>query len=605
MPRRSLFLRAAPVAVVCVLLGPGDPAGAQEPPVFEDRAAELGLDFVHWNGMTGEYYFPEMTGQGCAFLDYDGDGDLDVYLVEGALLAGNTMDEALVPYGHEGPPRGRLFRNDARPGPDGILVPRFVDVTDQSGLLATGYGMGVATGDYDGDGRVDLYLTNYGPNQLWRNRGDGSFEDVTARTGVGTDGWSSSASFLDYDRDGRLDLYVVNYLDFDVAKNPSCYTGGGRRDYCGPADFPPVTDRLYRNRGPHPEGPDGVTFEDVSGPSGIAAAKGPGLGVVAADFDGDGWTDLFVANDGAVNFLWRNRGRGEDGAVHFSDEALLSGVALNRAGQAEASMGVDAGDFDADGDLDLFMTHLAGETNTLYVNDGTGLFEDRTLETGLGAPSFPLTSFGTAWLDYDNDGWLDLFAASGAVRILEEQARAGDPHPLKQPKQLFRGVAREGGGRRFEDVTAASGDILSLPEVSRGLAVGDVDADGDPDVLLANNAGPVRLLIDGVGQARPWVALDVIGASGAPAVGAMVTVERDGGVALVRRVRTDGSYASAHAPRVLVGLGEASRISGVGVRRGDGSETVWRGIEPGRAWTLYPDESDDPRGETDASEEAR
>jgi hypothetical protein len=413
------------MALVCALaaLGPGW-ARAQGPPVFEDRAAELGLDWVHWNGMTGEYYFPEMTGQGCAFLDYDGDGDLDVYLVEGALLAGDSMDEALVPYAGGGTPRGRLFRNDAGPGrPDregGTLVPRFVDVTDDSGLAATGSGRGVATGDYDGDGRVDLYLTNYGPNQLWRNRGDGTFEDVTAEAGVGTDGWSTSASFLDYDRDGRLDLYVANYVEFDVAENPTCYTGGGRRDYCGPSDFPPVTDRLYRNRGP---GPGGVTFEDVSGPAGIAAAKGPGLGVVAADFDGDGWTDLFVANDGAVNFLWRNRGRGEDGAVHYSDEALLSGVALNRAGKAEASMGVDAGDFDGDGDLDLFMTHLMGETNTLYVNDGTGLFEDRTLETGLGAPSFPLTSFGTAWLDYDNDGRLDLFVASGAVRILEEQSR--------------------------------------------------------------------------------------------------------------------------------------------------------------------------------------
>ena len=588
-------------ALVAVLFACAVPSVAEEP-IFVDRAAEVGLDFVHWNGMTGEYYFPEMTGPGCAFLDYDGDGDLDVYLVQGALLAGDTMDDALVPFPGDGPPRGRLFRNDSRaagPGEDGALVPRFVDVTDASGLLATGYGMGAATGDYDGDGWTDLYLANYGPNQLWRNRGDGGFEDVTAEAGVGDPTWSTSASFFDADRDGRLDLYVVDYIAFDVADNPRCYTGGGRRDYCGPSDFRPVTDRLFRNRGP---GPGGVTFEDVSGPSGIASAPGPGLGVVAADFDRDGWTDLFVANDGAVNFLWRNRGPGKGGRVHFTDEGLLAGVALNRSGQAEASMGVDAGDFDGDGDLDLFMTHLTGETNTLYVNDGSGLFEDRTLETGLGAPSFPLTSFGTAWLDYDNDGWLDLLTASGAVRVLEEQVRAGEVLPLEQPKQLFRNVLQESGGRRFEDVTEAGGEALTRPEVSRGLAVGDVDADGDPDVLLANNNGPARLLVDGVGQAAPWVAFEVVGERGpaaAPAIGAEVALRRAGGSEGVGpprlqlgRVRTDGSYASANAPRVLFGLGDGAPIEEVRVRRPDGGETSWRGIEPGRTWVLYASEEE-------------
>ncbi|HUP43623.1 MAG TPA: VCBS repeat-containing protein, partial [Thermoanaerobaculia bacterium] len=390
---------SSPFPVITVLLAsPALAAATPEPapgPYFVDRAAEWGLDFVHFNGMTGEYYFPEMMGSGCALLDYDGDGDLDVYLVQGALLGpDDTMADALFPYPGPGRPRDRLYRNDPVRLPDGSWEPRFVDVTEASGLDVTGYGMGVATGDYDGDGDLDLYRTSYGPNQLWRNDGDGTFTDVTAEAGVDDPRWSVSAAFLDYDRDGRLDLYVVNYLEFDVAANPRCFTQSSRRDYCGPADFPPVPDRLFHNRGPAPDGASGgVTFEDVSAASGIAAARGPGLGVVAADFDGDGWTDLFVANDGQVNFLWRNQGpgpKGGPGGVTFRDEALLAGVALNREGRAEAGMGVDAADFDADGDLDLFLTHLAGETNTLYVNDGSGQFQDRTLEHGLGAPSFPL-----------------------------------------------------------------------------------------------------------------------------------------------------------------------------------------------------------------------
>ncbi|HUP41670.1 MAG TPA: CRTAC1 family protein [Thermoanaerobaculia bacterium] len=553
-------------------------------PYFVDRAAELGIDFVHFNGMTGAYYFPEMTGQGCAFLDYDGDGDLDVYLVQGALLGpGDTMADALFPYPGPGHPRGRLYRNDPVRLADGSWEPRFVDVTEASGLDAAGYGMGVATGDYDGDGDLDLYLTNYGANQLWRNDGDGTFTDVTAEAGVDDPGWSVSASFLDYDRDGRLDLYVVNYLEFDVAENPSCFTPSSRRDYCGPSDFPPVSDRLFRNRG------DG-SFEDVSGASGIGRARGPGLGVVAADLDGDGWIDLFVANDGQVNFLWRNQGDGR-----FRDDALLAGVALNRSGRAEASMGADAGDFDADGDLDLFVTHLEGETNTLYVNDGSGLFEDRSLESGLGAPSFPFTSFGAGWIDFDNDGWLDLLVASGAVRVLEEQARAGDPYPLKQRRQLFRNVpAPGGGGRRFEEVGAEAGEVFALAEVGRGAAFGDVDGDGAVDALLANNNGPARLLINRIGQHRPWLGLELRGPAGGPAIGALAEVARAGAPALLRRVRTDGSYASASDPRMLVGLGEAAEVREVRIRWPDGRRERWLELAAGRWFTLYDDEEDRP-----------
>ena len=433
-------------------------------PIFVDRAREWGLDFVHFNGMSGEYYYPEMIGAGGALVDYDGDGDLDVYLVQGAMLGpGKTLADATVEPQGPLPPADRLFRNDGVRRPDGTLVPHFVDVTAESRIAATGYGMGVATGDFDNDGRPDLYVANFGPNQLWHNDGKtgtaegaggaggarGSdtvtFTDVTARAGADDPRWSVGAVVFDFDRDGWLDLFVVNYLDFDLAKNPRCFAESSRRDYCGPAAFKGVPDRLLRNRG------DG-TFEDVSVRSGIGAKAGPGLGAVAADFDGDGWPDLYVANDGAENFLWLNN---HDGT--FRDEALFAGAALNRDGKAEAGMGVDAGDFDDDGDFDLFLAHLTGETNTLYVNAGGAVFSDRSVESGLAAPSLPFTSFGTGWFDYDGDGWLDLVALNGAVRILEAQARAGDPYPLKQTNQLFHNLGPVAGAPagqvRFAEVT--------------------------------------------------------------------------------------------------------------------------------------------------------
>ncbi|MFW6012092.1 MAG: CRTAC1 family protein [bacterium] len=629
------------VLLACLWTGSAQAAAPSttEGPLFVDRAVDWGLQFTHFNGMTGAYYFPEMTGQGCAFVDYDGDGDLDAYLVQGGLLGPeDTLEDALFPPASgDRPPRDRLFRNDPVRLDDGTWESRFVDVTGDAGLEATGYGMGVATGDADGDGRVDLYVANYGPNQLWRNRGDGTFEDVTAEAGVGDERWSIGAAFADLDTDGRLDLYVVNYVDFDVAENPKCFTAGSRRDYCGPSDFPPVGDRLFRNvtaAGPAPaKGDAGARegaelepgaargrprFADVSGPAGIARSAGPGLGVVADDFDGDGRTDLFVANDGEVNFLWRNRGPGaaeegegtEGNAIRLADDALLAGVALNREGAAEASMGVAAGDFDADGDPDLFMTHLMGETNTLYVNDGGGLFEDRTQEAGLGAASFPYTSFGTGWVDVDNDGWLDLFVGSGAVRVLEERARAGDLYPLDQPNQLFRNVPRgaRGQARRFEDASAIAGEAFAAEEVTRGAAFGDVDRDGDVDLLIANNNGPARLLVnraEGAGDAGPgrgdeaasatpprWIALELLTAAGAPALGARVEIVRVGGPTLHRRVRTDGSYASAHDPRIVAGLGAAADVEEVRVRWPDGQERHLRGLAPGRSWTLYAPNED-------------
>jgi hypothetical protein len=532
----------------------GDGAGA--PAYFIDVAGKTGLDFVHFNGMSGEYYFPEMAGQGGAVLDYDNDGDLDVYVIQGSMLGpGKDLKDALVKP-TQSFPGDRLFRNDLLVKADGSRELKFTDVTRESNINVQGYGMGVATGDYDNDGRVDLYVTAYGANHLLHNNGDGTFSDTTRQAGVEDNRWGTSATFFDYDRDGWLDLYVVNYVDYSVEKNPRCYAASSRRDYCGPAAFKGVNDRLFRNRG------DG-SFEDVTRKALPGYKPGPGLGVVTADFNTDGWQDIYVANDGKPNQLWLNLGNGR-----FRDEGLFSGTAVNREGRAEASMGVDAGDFDADGDEDLFMTHLMGETNTLYVNDGNALFADRTREFGLGASSFPYTSFGTAWFDYDNDGWLDLLVLNGAVRIIETLARKEDIYPLHQTNQLFRNL----GGRRFRDVTDRAGEVFALSEVSRGAAFGDIDNDGDSDVVVFNNNGRLRLLLNQGGNRRPWLGLRLLDRAGKRDMhGARVGVLRNDAPTLWRRVHTDGSYCSASDPRVLIGLGEHSKVSGLEIVWPDGS----------------------------------
>ena len=360
--------------------------------LFTDRAAAWGLRFTYSTRQTGELYFPEIMGGGAALFDFDNDGDLDVFVVQGHPFKIGSPDP--------GPPGwGRLFRNDLITPQGRNPLPSFVDVTAESGIRATGYGMGVATGDFDNDGRVDLYLAKYGhfgANQLWRNNGDGTFTDVTVAAGMGSSprwsSWSSGATFVDLDRDGWLDLYVLYYVDYSVADDVRCYAPSSRRDYCGPSTFKPVPDHLLRNR-------RNGTFEDVSVPSGIGLKAGPGLGAVADDFDGDGWPDLFVANDGAANFLWINQKN-----FTFREDGLLAGVALNASGKPEAGMGVAVGDIDGDGRDDLLITHLTGETNTFYLNLGGGLFEDATARSGLGAPSLPFTGFGTGWLDVDDDG---------------------------------------------------------------------------------------------------------------------------------------------------------------------------------------------------------
>ncbi len=564
-------LRAAPQS-------PEPPAGAVW---FTDRAEAAGIDFVHLNGASGELYISETLAPGAAMFDFDGDGDLDLYLVQGRMLGsdGATDPAAALPEDH--PSGDRLYRNDLVLHADGTRTLRFTDVTEGSGLDGGAYGMGVAAGDVDNDGRVDLYRTALGANQLFRNNGDGTFTDVTYESGAGDPRWSVSASFVDLDRDGWLDLYVGNYLDHRPGTpQPECFTRTGERDYCGPSAWAPIPDRLYRNRG------DG-TFVDVTAEAGVAREYGAALGVAAFDADGDGWTDVYVANDGEPNQLWMNR---RDGT--FTNGALLAGAALNDSGRTEGSMGVDAGDFDGDGDDDLFMTHLTRETNTLYVNDGLGLFEDRTATIGLGAPSLAYTGFGTAWLDFDNDGWLDLLAVNGAVQASHQRfamrgrgssARAGEPLPLDQPNQLFRNL----GNGRFDDVTGRAGAVFELSEVSRGAAFGDVDNDGDVDVLVANNDGRARLLINEVGHRNRWIGLRLVGGPGRRDMpGARVGVFRDDGPPLWRRARADGSYASANDPRVLVGLGQAAAVRRVRVVWPSGREEDWTDLAVDRWLTL-------------------
>jgi hypothetical protein len=551
------------------------PAGAASPTQawFTEEARAAGVDFVHFNGMSGEFYYPEMFGAGVGLLDADNDGDLDLYVTQGQMLGpGRRAADAVYP--PRGELRDRLFRNDLAVGTDGTRMLRFTDITDRSGVDVRTYGMGVASGDFDNDGWTDIYRTGVDRGVLLRNHG-GTFADVTAASGTANAGsWGVSASFVDYDRDGWLDLFIGNYVEYRMDRESDCFSVTGRPDYCPPAKYPPQLDRLYRNRG------DG-TFEDVTRRALAGGAHGPALGVSSADFNGDGWPDIYVGNDGAPNQLWINQ---RDGT--FEDSAFRTGAAVSGAGASEASMGIDAGDFDNDGDDDLFITNWLSQMNTIYVNDG-GVFEDRKGPSGLGAPSLAKTGFGTGWFDYDNDGWLDLLTINGSVAIIDAQARSGDPFPYRMTKQLYRNLANG----RFEDATSRAGSSFGIAQVGRGAAFGDLDNDGDIDVVVGNDAGPLELLINRVGdEARRapsagnrWIGLRVVESAGRDALGAYVTIETAEGMTVHRRVRADGSYASANDPRVLAGLGRSSPVR-VRVKWPDGSTEEWPDL-PVNAWT--------------------
>jgi hypothetical protein len=540
-------------------------------PWFVDAAADAGMAFRHVNGMSGQFYYAEIIGPGVALFDYDNDGDLDVFLVQGGPLGPAATSAS------RSSPGGRLYRNDLTIGADGTRTLRFTDVTEASGIRATGYGMGAAVGDYDNDGCPDLYVTALGRNQLFRNNCDGTFTETAAHAGVDDSGWSVSAAFVDFDRDGWLDLFVGHYLDWDPKANTPCFAPSGKRAYCAPRVYQPQPSRLYHNNR------DG-TFTDVTASAGMSTTFGPALGVSSADFNGDGWIDLYVTNDGQENQLWINQ---HDGT--FKDAALLSGVAVSEHGKTKAGMGVDAGDFDDDGDEDLLVTNLSGEGHDLFVNDGSGTFDSRAAASGLRAPTLPYTGFGAAWFDFDNDGWLDILTVNGTVQWIEAQARANDPLPLRQTKQLFRNL----GNQHFEEVTSRAGPAFQKLDVGRGAAFGDLDNDGDTDVIVANNNGEPEVLLNTIGARNHWVGLRLVGHPGTSPgqglrdmLGARVAVIRQGQRTRWRRARSDGSYASANDARVLVGLGTSRERPRARVIWPDGRIEEWADLPIDRYTTL-------------------
>ena len=525
--------------------------------LYKEAAESLGIHFRHVRGTRGDFHLPEIMGSGAALFDYDSDGDLDAYLVQ----SGVRLDPVKGSAETGDPPANRMFRNLLVEG--GSL--QFEDVTDRSRLGDTGYGMGVAVGDIEGDGDLDVYVTNVGSNVLFRNNADGTFSDITQSARADDTRWNVSASFFDYDSDQDLDLFLTGYVDFSPGAL-DCFHPSGARDYCSPKVYRPIVDRLFENR----EG----AFRDVTQSSGIGASFGAGLGVACSDFNGDGRIDVFVANDGTPNQLWINQG-GES----FVDEGLFSGTAYNAMGQAEAGMGIAAGDFDSDGDDDLFLTHLIQETNTLYENDGQGNFLDATEEYGLGRMSLRMTGFGTRWLDFDHDGDLDLFAGNGSVTALE--SLLGQPFPYIQPNQLVR---QEKSGFQVLGPELGVGRLI---ESSRGAAFGDIDNDGDLDILLNNNSGPARLLLNQTAEqddgqrdsSRHWIQIKLAGKQNRHGVGARVVMKLEDGTQLWRHVQSDGSYASASDFRVHLGLGDATVVKSVEIRWPSGKVQVLKDVE--------------------------
>lgn len=553
-PTSTTFCRYVAVRLVltiCLI-----PWFADAKPFFREVAKETGLDFHHVSGREGQLWTLEITGSGVAVLDYDSDGRMDVYAVQGGPL---LHREGVTP-------SDRLFRNV---GDD--LRLQFKDVSEQTGLdkIARSYGMGVATGDLDNDGDVDIFLANFGKNQILENR-DGKFVDTTDEAGITGAEWSLSASLADLNGDGLLDIYVANYMTFpNLDAYVPCRRLSTRLSYCAPSNFEPVADKLYLNEG---EG----KFRDVSVESGITSRNERGMGVVVADLDQDGENDIYVANDMGENFLWINQGNGT-----FRDVALIKGVAVNADGRREASMGIALADYDHDLDLDIFVTHDIKESNTLYRKLNDSSYEDRTTLTGLATPSLPNTGFGTDWLDVENDGDLDLLIVNGSVSMIESQVEDEIEVPLRQFNQL---MINDGEGN-FNEVRA--GPAFTEHRVSRGLAIGDLDNDGDLDAVVSNNDDRLCLYLNESflpdGTRGNWIGIELIDPKIANVVNVAVRrVSRTGDYLDHRHSHTDGSYSSARDPRVLFGLGTMSEPQNVEVTWTDGSREVLVNASPNR-----------------------
>jgi hypothetical protein len=508
---------------------PGDTSTAPELPWFEDQARRRGLNFQYQSGHTDRYLLPEIMGGGAALADIDNDGDLDAYLVQGGPVMSKDR------------PSNQLFLNRG----DGY----FVEAPDGGDAGDSGYGMGVAAGDYDNDGYIDLYVTNLGRNRLLRNTGKGQFEDVSAAAGVDEDGWGSSAAFLDLDDDGDLDLFLVNYVSWRLSIEQDCFstaTGYNLADYCWPTAYDaPARDHLYRNNG------DG-TFTDISNLAGLGVAFGNGLGVVGLDANSDGLTDVFVANDMGMNQLWMNQGN-----LRFKDEALLRGCAVDEHGVVKSGMGVAAADQDNDGDTDLLVMNLATQTDSFFRNSWP-YFEDASVSVGLATVTKRYTRFGVAMVDFDNDGLLDLYEANGAIGFSRESIT---DDVYAEPDVLLRG--RPGG--RFEEVRPQGGTSQALVYTSRGVAIGDVDNDGGLDLLVVNRDGPANLLMNQVAAHGNWIRFRVLTREGRDAHAASISADI-GKIRVTREVQPSGSYLVANDPRVHIGLGDAGQARRVTVR---------------------------------------
>ena len=540
---------------------PVEPATAAATPWFTDISDEVGLEFVHQASPVGELHLSAVIAGGAAFLDYDNDGDLDIYLTNGNhVLPGSRPADG---------PVNRLYRREE----DG----RYSDVSAESGLGDNGYGMGVAVGDFDNDGWVDVYVSNYGPDRLYRNQGDGSFADVTSAANAGVEGWSASAAFCDFDRDGFLDLYVTRYVDYHP--NKPCSGKDGAPDFCGPKSFQPVYDVLLHNQA------DG-TFNDVSEAAGIASTLAAGLGLVCLDLDDDGWQDVYVANDAYPNQLWINQGAGAGDSITFRDDSLILGVAYNLHGQAQAGMGVIADDLDGNGTYDLFLTHLMSEANTLYGNlGGAAGFQDMSGSSGLGPTSMQYTGFGVVALDAEFDGDLDLFIANGKVNVTQAVPGSGYPPPwntLPEPNLFY---LNDGSGR-FTRLNEPVRSPVPGHQISRGIASGDIDGDGDVDLLVSNLMDRARLYRNDAPRQGHWLAVRAFDPRlKRDALGAQVTLVM-GDRRVARDVATSFGYLSSHSPWVHFGLGEIQTIDHIEVRWPDGLEEVFPVGATDRAITL-------------------
>jgi len=544
---RREFLRAAALAGTPFLVRPPGWATPTAQVTFTDVARSSGITFQHDNAATPEKFLIETMGSGCAWIDYDQDGLLDLYLVNGAATKVYTP-------GH--PLSSALYHNNGNG--------TFTDVTAKAGVGSnTLFGMGVAVGDYDNDGFPDLFVCGYGRSVLYHNNGDGTFTDVTSRAGVANTGlWASSAAWFDYDNDGRLDLVIANYVDWSPERNFYCGDRGpGMRSYCHPDDFNPQPPTLFHNNG------DG-TFTDVSKSAGLAAKPANGLGIVTFDYDNDGWQDIFIANDHMPNSLFHNNRNGT-----FSEVGYFAGVAVSGDGQAEAGMGTDAADTTGNGRMDLVAVHLDMQLARLYQNMGDGTFEDATFRSRLSYATFHMSEFGTRFFDYDNDGAIDLFMANG--HVLDNIARYHADTKYAEPKLMFRNT----GHGIFQNVSDQLGPDFLSPRVSRGAAIGDFDNDGDLDILVNNCGQTPQLLRNDGGNRNHWMEILLIGAkSNRDGVGARVRV-RSGDLTLYDQRKGGMSYQSAQDPRLHFGLGQRTKIDSIEILWPSGMDTKLTNIE--------------------------